>query len=227
VPITRRFNRAGRRSNLARRVSGFFLPNLPAPNAELRRSLIHPYELGACFDHSIPLPRSGKRAPAFLFCWKEGDEKPPSFFVFECYGNPWNGSRMERKKVILLVIVLMSALGLIIYMESNGLSISQLGSQLGRQLGRQSGSGRGNETQPDSPVGTRAKVAVNSLHLREGPGVEYTATYLLPQGWAVSYLGDSRPDNNGNIWVKVLVQTEQGPQDGWVNRNYLRPTIKR
>jgi Bacterial SH3 domain len=130
---------------------------------------------------------------------------------------------MERKKVILLVFVLMSAMGVIIYMESSGLSISQLGSKLGRQLG----SGRGNETQSDSSVVTRAKVAVNSLHLREGPGVEFAATYLLPQGWAVSYLGDSKPDNNGDIWVKVLVQTDQGPQNGWVNRNYLRPASER
>jgi len=142
---------------------------------------------------------------------------------------------MERKKVILLVIVLMSVMGVIIYMNSYGLSISQLGSQFGSQSGSQSGSqfgrqldsGRGNETRLEPPVVTRAKVAVNSLYLREGPGVEYVATYLLPQGWAVSYLGDSRPDNNGDIWVKVLVQTEQGPQDGWVNRIYLRPATKR
>jgi len=142
---------------------------------------------------------------------------------------------MERKKVILLVIVLMSVMGVIIYMNSYGLSISQLGSQFGSQSGSQSGSqfgrqldsGRGNETRLEPPVVTRAKVAVNSLYLREGPGVEYVATYLLPQGWAVSYLGDARPDNNGDIWVKVLVQTKQGPQDGWVNRNYLRPATKR
>ena len=154
---------------------------------------------------------------------------------------------MERKKVILLVIVLMSVMGVIIYMNSYGLSISQLGRQFGSQSGSQSGSqfgsqsgsqfgsqfgrqldsGRGNETRLEPPVVTRAKVAVNSLYLREGPGVEYVATYLLPQGWAVSYLGDSRPDNNGDIWVKVLVQTKQGPQDGWVNRNYLRPATKR
>jgi len=138
---------------------------------------------------------------------------------------------MERKKVILLVIVLMSVMGVIIYMNSYGLSISQLGSQFGSQsgsqFGRQLDSGRGNETRLEPPVVTRAKVAVNSLYLREGPGVEYVATYLLPQGWAVSYLGDSRPDNNGDIWVKVLVQTEQGPQDGWVNRIYLRPATKR
>jgi uncharacterized protein YraI len=132
---------------------------------------------------------------------------------------PGDGSRMERKKVILLVFVLMLVMGAIIYMNSNGLSISQLGSQLGF--------GRGNETQLEPPVVTRAKVAVNSLHLREGPGVGYTATYLLPRGWAVSYLGDSKPDNNGDIWVKVLVQTEQGPQNGWVNRNYLRAAFER
>jgi len=142
---------------------------------------------------------------------------------------------MERKKVILLVIVLMSVMGVIIYMNSYGLSISQLGSQFGSQSGSQSGSqfgrqldsDRGNKTRLEPPVVTRAKVAVNSLYLREGPGVEYVATYLLPQGWAVSYLGDSKPDNNGDIWVKVLVQTEQGPQNGWVNRNYLHPATKR
>jgi hypothetical protein len=138
---------------------------------------------------------------------------------------------MERKKAILLVFVLISVVGVILYMYGNGLSISQLasqfGSQLGSQYGSQSGSDRRNEIQLGSSVITRARVAVNSLYLREGPGVEYVATYLLPQGWAVSYLGDSKPDNNGNIWVKVLVQTEQGPQNGWVNRNYLRPAAER
>src|SRR5262245_31630695 len=134
---------------------------------------------------------------------------------------------MERKKVILLVFVLMSALGLILYVGSTGLSLSELGRQLSSQFGSQSGSGHGKEAQTYSPIVTRAKVAVYNLYLREGPGVEYAATYLLPKGWAVSYLGDSRPDNNGNIWVKVLVQTDQGPQNGWVNRNFLRPGAER
>ena|SRR5262245_12575100 len=130
---------------------------------------------------------------------------------------------MQQKKAILLVFVLISVVGVILYMYGNGLSISQLGSQFGSQAGF----GRGNEIQLGSSVVSRARVAVNSLYLREGPGIEFVATYLLPKGWAVSYLGDSKPDNSGNIWVKVLVQTEQGPRDGWVNRNYLRPATER
>jgi|SRR5215475_5435689 len=124
---------------------------------------------------------------------------------------------MERKNVILLVLFLFSVMGVIIYMSSNGFSIGQL----------KLGSGRENEAKLEPPIVSRARVAVNSLYLREGPGIEFVATYLLPKGWAVSYLGDSKPDNSGNIWVKVLVQTEQGPRDGWVNRNYLRPATER
>lgn len=76
------------------------------------------------------------------------------------------------------------------------------------------------EVQPGAVVS--ARVASDSLYLREGPGTQYKADYILPRGWQVSILGESRRDDYGEVWVKVRVETAQGAQEGWVNQKYLR-----
>ncbi|MBO0858314.1 MAG: SH3 domain-containing protein [Chloracidobacterium sp.] len=78
-----------------------------------------------------------------------------------------------------------------------------------------------NEDYRISASKTYARVAVDRLCLREGPGTIYAATYLLPKRWRVSLIGDYRTDNYGEVWTKVLVRTEDGPQEGWVSRRYL------
>jgi Bacterial SH3 domain len=67
-----------------------------------------------------------------------------------------------------------------------------------------------------------AKVDVDGLHLREGPGTQYNASYILPRDWTLTILGDYSTDDVGDVWVRVLVNTDQGPQEGWVNRRYIR-----
>lgn len=76
------------------------------------------------------------------------------------------------------------------------------------------------EKRPSANI-TQAKVAASTLYLREGPGTQYEATYLLPQNWQVSILGESQVGNDGDAWVKVRLETPQGVQEGWVNRKYL------
>jgi hypothetical protein len=65
-----------------------------------------------------------------------------------------------------------------------------------------------------------ARVTASTLYLREGPGPQYQATYLLPRNWRVSMLEESLTDS-GEVWVKVRLETRQGLQTGWVNRKYL------
>jgi uncharacterized protein YgiM (DUF1202 family) len=69
--------------------------------------------------------------------------------------------------------------------------------------------------------GASARVTASTLYLREGPGTQYTATYLLPQNWQVSILGETQTASDGEVWVKVRLETQQGMQEGWVNRKYL------
>jgi hypothetical protein len=49
----------------------------------------------------------------------------------------------------------------------------------------------------------------------------YEAIYLLPKNWGVSLIGDYRTDDYGEVWARILVQTNDGPQEGWVSRRYL------
>lgn len=120
--------------------------------------------------------------------------------------------------VLALIIVLVVG-GVVLYLKESGVDIRQLGLRraiLGQQIYR-----RVNENPTQSPTGAPARVAVDSLYLREGPGADYVATYLLPEDWAVSFLGDYQTDNSGEVWARVLVETDEGPQEGWVSQRYL------
>jgi hypothetical protein len=52
--------------------------------------------------------------------------------------------------------------------------------------------------------------------------MEFVATYLLPENWGVSLVGDFQTDNRGEVWARVLVQTDEGLQEGWVSRRFLQ-----
>jgi hypothetical protein len=121
--------------------------------------------------------------------------------------------------VLALIIVLVVG-GVILYLKESGVDIRQLG--LGRAILGQQTYRRVYESPPQAPPqGVQARVAVDSLYLREGPGADYVATYLLPEDWAVSLLGDYQTDNSGETWARVLVETDEGAQEGWVSRRYL------
>jgi hypothetical protein len=109
--------------------------------------------------------------------------------------------------------------GVIIYLKEIGIDVKRLSFRRPFLEGRIF---RGaNEEQQESPVITQARVAANNLYLREGPGMEYVATYLLPENWGVSIMGEYQTDNSGEVWARVLVLTDQGPQEGWVSRRFL------
>jgi len=65
------------------------------------------------------------------------------------------------------------------------------------------------------------RVAVERLNLRAGPGVQYAAIYVLPRNWEVAILRQLHITNDGETWVEVMVETNQGRQKGWVSQRYL------
>ncbi|MGE0130107.1 MAG: hypothetical protein AB7U82_18640 [Blastocatellales bacterium] len=82
--------------------------------------------------------------------------------------------------------------------------------------------GSGGTREPGSSPEEFARVAADSLYLRRGPGIQHRADYILPRNWPVSTLGESHVDNDGKVWIRVRVETQQGMQEGWVNQMYLK-----
>jgi hypothetical protein len=133
-------------------------------------------------------------------------------------GKPKSNQGVNFLVLILIVVLVMG--GVIIYLKENGIDVRQL------SFRRPLGEGRifrgANEEQQRSLVITQARVAADRLYLREGPGMEFVATYLLPENWGVSLVGDYQTDNSGEVWARILVKTDEGLQEGWVSRRFLQ-----
>jgi len=119
----------------------------------------------------------------------------------------------------VILIVLLVAAAVLFSLREKGSDVGQL--NLRRSFGEERIFSGANDDYRTSPVMTYARVAAGRLYLREGPGTMYVATYLLPKNWGVSLIGDYRTDDYGEVWAKILVQTNNGPQEGWVSRRYL------
>ena len=65
------------------------------------------------------------------------------------------------------------------------------------------------------------RVAADRLNLRAGPGFQYNVIYILPRDWEVAILRQSHITPDGEAWVQVMVNTDQGWQKGWVIQRYL------
>jgi len=128
-------------------------------------------------------------------------------------------SNQAAKFLVLILIVVLVMGGVIIYLKENGIDVSKLSFR--RPLGEGQISRGANEEQQRSLVITPARVAADRLYLREGPGIEFVATYLLPENWGVSLVGDYQTDNRGEVWARILVQTDEGLQEGWVSRRFI------
>ena len=64
-------------------------------------------------------------------------------------------------------------------------------------------------------------VTVDNLNMREQPANNAQASYILPRGTKVEFLGESHHELNGAVWLKVRVETFEGPYVGWVNQQYV------
>src|SRR5262245_35269083 len=119
-----------------------------------------------------------------------------------------------------VLIVVLAVGGAILYLKGNGREVEQL--DYSRALSGQQIVGLASENHLQSRVLNRARIIADSLYLREGPGTNYVATYLLPGNWGVSLMGDYQTDDRGELWARVTVETGEGPQEGWVSRKFLR-----
>ncbi|MGH9841664.1 MAG: SH3 domain-containing protein [Blastocatellia bacterium] len=66
------------------------------------------------------------------------------------------------------------------------------------------------------------RVDVSELNMREMPNLISPVKFILPQGTPVEVLNEAQQEFDGDVWVKVRVQTREGLQDGWVNARYIR-----
>ncbi|HEU0177252.1 MAG TPA: hypothetical protein VFV58_23555 [Blastocatellia bacterium] len=143
-------------------------------------------------------------------------------FPSEREGESEKGKLKSNQAVNFLVPILIIVLvvgGVVIYLREIGIDVRQLSFR--RSFGDQRIFRSPNEEQRRPPIITQARVTADSLYLREGPGMMYVATYLLPENWGVSLIGDYQTDDNGEVWARVFVQTDEGPQEGWVSRRYV------
>lgn len=72
-----------------------------------------------------------------------------------------------------------------------------------------------------APLGGIGFVTAENLNMRIAPGQQSQAIYILPRGVRVEYLGESYQEQDGDFWVQVRIQTNEGPQVGWVSRRYI------
>lgn len=66
------------------------------------------------------------------------------------------------------------------------------------------------------------QVDVFELNMRERPSMTSPIKFILPRDTRVEVLNEQLQEPDGDIWVKVRVQTSEGLQDGWVDAQYIR-----
>jgi hypothetical protein len=72
-----------------------------------------------------------------------------------------------------------------------------------------------------TPITEVRYVTADNLNMREQPGYNAQASYILPRGTNVALLGESHQELNGDVWLKVRVETFEGPYVGWVSQRYV------
>jgi hypothetical protein len=72
-----------------------------------------------------------------------------------------------------------------------------------------------------NPITGIRYVTADNLNMREQPGSDAQVGYILPRGTNVALLGESHHEFNGDVWLKVRVETFEGPYVGWVNQQYV------
>ena len=64
-------------------------------------------------------------------------------------------------------------------------------------------------------------VTADNLDLRDEPSQAARASYILPRGTKVVLLGKSQRELDGDVWLKVRIETLEGSQVGWVSQQYV------
>lgn len=74
---------------------------------------------------------------------------------------------------------------------------------------------------PVITLGTIGIVNADNLNMRVSPGEYSRVFYILPRGTRVEYLGETYQEPDGDLWLQVRIQSNEGLQVGWVNRRYV------
>jgi hypothetical protein len=61
-----------------------------------------------------------------------------------------------------------------------------------------------------NPITGVRYVIADNLNMREQPGSDAQVGYILPRGTNVALLGESHQELDGNVWLKVRVETFEG-----------------
>jgi hypothetical protein len=71
------------------------------------------------------------------------------------------------------------------------------------------------------PITDNRYVVSSSLNMREKPINDARVSFILPTGTKVTLLGESYQGIDGDVWLKVSVETSEGTQVGWVRQRYI------
>jgi hypothetical protein len=71
------------------------------------------------------------------------------------------------------------------------------------------------------PFGDVRFVAADNLNMRVRPNNYAEVTYILPRGTRVALLGESHQEPDGDIWLRIRVNTLDGVREGWASSRYL------
>jgi hypothetical protein len=71
------------------------------------------------------------------------------------------------------------------------------------------------------PITEMRYVTGDNLNLREQPSKGAQARYTLPRGTKVALLGETHRELDGDVWLKVRVETLEGTYVGWVSQHYV------
>ncbi len=122
--------------------------------------------------------------------------------VDEDYGNRFNGGLVVFIAIILLLLLLYGT-DLSWFRLNRTAAVTPV------------------EVSLTNPATSVRYVIPDSLNLRVEPNNYAPVSYVLPRGTRVVLLGDSHLERDGDPWVKVSVQTFEGPVVGWVNQQYI------
>lgn len=71
------------------------------------------------------------------------------------------------------------------------------------------------------PVRSVGYVQADTLNMRVRPSNNAGVSFILPRGTRATLLGEAHQELDGDVWVRVSVDTREGIQSGWVQRRYL------
>ena len=86
--------------------------------------------------------------------------------------------------------------------------------------GHRSSTAQSVEDSKINPIRETRYVTADNLIMREQPGYDAQVSYILHRGTKVMLFGESHLGLDGEVWLRVRVETVEGTYDGWVSERY-------